>query len=217
MCNLYSLTTNQEAMRRLFRPQRETVGNLPLLPAIFPGHDAPVVRLGEDQQRELVMMSWGFVLPQKDKAPKRVTNARDNKVSASPFWKSSFNERRCLVPVSSFAEPKGKQPAIWHWFGLKGDEPRPLFSFAGIWRSWRGELKGEFVELDVMAFLTTTPNEVVRPIHPNRMPVILSPDDYQTWLSGEPGDALALAMPYPADKMEIKAKGDKKDEPPVAA
>ena len=217
MCNLYSMTTNQEAIRRLFDTKREAVGNLPLFPAIFPGHDAPVVRLGEDQERELVIMSWGFVLPQKDKAPKRVTNARDNKVSASPFWRSSFEQRRCLVPVSSFAEPKGRQPAIWHWFGLKGDEPRPLFAFAGLWRTWRGELKGELVDLNVMSFLTTTPNEIVRPIHPNRMPVILHPDGYQTWLTGAPDEALKLARPYPADEMEIKTKGDKKDEPQQAA
>ncbi len=33
MCNLYSITRNQEAMRRLFRIMRDTTGNLPALPA----------------------------------------------------------------------------------------------------------------------------------------------------------------------------------------
>ena len=166
-------------MRHLFRAPPGQL-NHPHLPAIFPGHDAPVDRLGENGERELRMMSWGFVLPQQDKAPKPVTNARADKVGSSPFWKDSFAMRRCLVPASSFAEPKGRQPAAWHWFGMKGGEPRPLFAFAGIWRTCRGKLKGDLVDLDVMAILTTTPNEVVRPIHPNRMPVILDPADYET-------------------------------------
>lgn len=216
MCNLYSVTTSHEAMRGVFKFEPRQI-NLPSLPAIFPGHDAPVVHLSEDGKRELFMMSWGFVLPQGDKAPKRVTNARADKVTTSPFWKSSFNERRCLVPATSFAEPKGKKPAVWHWFGLKGDEPRPIFAFAGLWRSWRGKLKDELVDLNVMAFLTTTPNSVVKPIHPNRMPVILHREDYDTWLTGGPEEAFELARPYPADEMLIVAKGEKRDEPPLVA
>ncbi len=217
MCNLYSMTSNREAVRRLFKADRDSVGNLPLFSAIFPGHDAPVVRLDDDSERELVMMSWGFVLPQQGRVPKRVTNARADKVKISRFWRPSFEQRRCLVPVSSFAEPKGKQPAVWHWFGLKGDEPRPLFAFAGIWRPWKGELKGQEMAMDTFSFLTTTPNDVVRPIHPNRMPVILRPDDYETWLTGSPEGAMKLAAPFPANDMAIVNKGDKKDEPPVAA
>lgn len=212
MCNLYALTTSHEAMRAVFGFEPRQL-NLPVYPAIFPGNDAPVVKLGEDGGRELTIMSWGFVLPQKDKAPKRVTNARDNKVAESPFWRNSFEERRCLVPASSFAEPKGRKPAVWHWFGIKGDEPRPVFAFAGIWRPWKGYLKDELVELKVMSFLTTTPNSVVKPIHPNRMPVILHPKDYEAWLKGTPGDALELAKPYPAENMHIVHKGEKKDDP----
>jgi len=213
MCNLYSMTSNQEAMRRLFRFSRSEVGNLPLFPSIFPAQDAPVVRRAADGERELMTMSWGFVLPQDGKAPKRVTNARADKVVQSPFWRSSFHERRCLVPATSFAEPKGRKPAIWHWFALKGEDRRPLFAFAGLWRAWRGELKGELVNLDVMAILTTTPNDVVKPIHPTRMPVMLDPADHEAWLNGTPDEALALARPYPAEKMRIVFKGDTKDEP----
>lgn len=188
-------------------------GNLPSLPAIFPSHQAPIVRPIEGG-RELTVLSWGFVLPQKDRVAKRVTNARDEKVRTSSFWKGSFQERRCLVPVTSFAEPKGKQPAIWHWFALKGDEPRPLFAFAGIWRSWTGPLKpkAEPEKMEVFSFLTTTPNEVVKPIHPNRMPVMLSGmDQFDIWLNGSADEAYKLAKPFPADQMHIVHMGEKKD------
>lgn len=211
MCNLYSMTSNQEAIRRLFRVEEMSALNLPTLPAIFPGHDAPVVRETETGERELVLMHWGFILPQKGKAPKDVTNARDGKVRDSRFWNLSFQERRCLVPVTSFAEPKGKKPAICHWFALKGDEPRPLFSFADIWRSWRGNYKGELRSMDTFSFLTTTPNSIVKPIHPNRMPGILREDDFGTWMNGTPDEAFALAKPYAADGMHIVHQGDKVD------
>ena len=36
MCNLYSITTNQEAILRLFRVVNRYVGNLPPMPGVFP-------------------------------------------------------------------------------------------------------------------------------------------------------------------------------------
>ena len=55
MCNLYSITTNQEAIRALFRVMNRYVGNLPPMPDVFPDYHAPVVR-NAGTERELVMM-----------------------------------------------------------------------------------------------------------------------------------------------------------------
>jgi hypothetical protein len=41
MCNLYSITTNQEAIRALFRV---IIGNLSPMPGVFLDYSAPVVR-----------------------------------------------------------------------------------------------------------------------------------------------------------------------------
>ncbi|MEM6497938.1 MAG: SOS response-associated peptidase family protein, partial [Pseudomonadota bacterium] len=155
----------------------------------------------------------GFVLPQKDKAAKRVTNARDDKVQGSAFWRSSLEERRCLVPVTTFSEPKGRSPAVWHWFGL--NEARTPFAFAGIWRSFKGRLKadGDMVELQTYAFLTTTPNSIVRPVHPSRMPVMLSSaDEMDVWLEGSTEEAFALARPFADDGMAIVQAGWSKED-----
>jgi putative SOS response-associated peptidase YedK len=38
---------------------------------------APVVREAEDGEREIVLMSWGFLRLEKGRAPKPVTNFRD--------------------------------------------------------------------------------------------------------------------------------------------
>ena len=93
------MTTAPEAVRRLFRVPHNRAGDIKPQTAIFPAYDAPVVRPTADGERELVTMSWGFVLLQAGKAPRRVTNVRDDKVLTSSFWRASFEERRCLVPV----------------------------------------------------------------------------------------------------------------------
>lgn len=212
MCNLYSQTLPREAVRELFKVSSNRAASINSRSAIFPGNDAPVVRLAEDGDRELVELSWGFILLMKDRAPKRVTNFRDDKID-SRFWNASFRGRRCLIPATSFAEPKGKRPATWHWFAL--DKKRPLFAFAGIWRAYSGPLKKdcEKVDIDTYSIMTTKPNKLVAQVHPQRMPVILTEaDEYETWLNGTPVEARTLVRSYPADKMEIVQSGaERKD------
>lgn len=194
MCNLYSMTAPVDVIRQLFGVTAGPVPNVPALGSIRPTERVPVVRNRQGGERELVMMRWGFVLPQGDKAPKPVTNARSDKVAVSAFWRPSFEARRCLVPVTAFGEWTQSAPKVLHWFRLKKAE-EGVFAFAGLWRPWQGELRGEKVSLETMAFLTTEPNADVRSIHPGSMPVILRPDQYETWLDGSPADALELARP----------------------
>ena len=213
MCNNFSNIIPVEEMRRIFGVERDHTGNQPPLRSIFPRHEAPVVRLANDGKRELLRMHWGFLMPQVSKKtgqpilPKAVNNARDDKVRNSPFWRSSFAERRCLVPASSFCETKGRAPATHYWFGLKGEQERPPFAFAGLWRSYRGNYRGELVEIDSHTIVTTNPNELVRTIHPDRMPGILHETDYDTWLQGSQADAFRLLKPYPAEMMRIVHSG----------
>jgi putative SOS response-associated peptidase YedK len=198
-------------MRALFdvRPERDRVGNLPPLPGIYPRHEAPVVRLDAAGEREMLRMHWGFLLPQVSKKtgqpilPKAVNNARDDKLRSSSFWRGSFEERRCLIPATAFCEPKGRAPAMFYWFGLKGEEEQPLFAFAGLWRSFRGWYRDGLVEIDTYSMVTTRPNELVATIHPDRMPTILDPADFGTWLAGTPDQAFALIRPFPAERMQF--------------
>lgn len=216
MCNLYSMTAARAAILRLFRIADNRAVAIEARDAIFPGHEAPVVRETEDGEREFMPMSWGFVLPQAGKAPRRVTNFRDDRTLGSPFWRESFERRRCLVPATSFCEPHdGRKPATWHWFALQGSEPRPLFAFAGIWRRWKGPIKkdGDPVSIDVFSFMTTTPNALVATINHERMPVLLTTQaDQDRWLHGSTDQAMALARAYPPEDMRIVQEGfEKKD------
>jgi putative SOS response-associated peptidase YedK len=127
LCNLYSVTKGQQAIREFTGAMRDRTGNLPPLYGIFPDYSAPIVR-NEPKGRELMMARWGmpspvFVLRGKKSDP-GVTNVR--KV-ASPHWRRWLGiENRCVVPWTSFSEnevlPDGSRPAVW--FAL--DETRPL-------------------------------------------------------------------------------------------
>lgn len=216
MCNLYSQTRNVEAIRRLFRISDNRATRIDSQPAIFPGGTAPVIRKADDGERELVQMSWGFVFkPADGKAWRRVTNVRDDKVMKSSFWKPSFEARRCLVPASSYCEPDTAKPAKWHWFAVNGEHDRELFAFPGIWQRWSGPLKkdGPNIEVDIYSFMTTIPNALTIGINHERMPVLLSEEaGYETWLSGTPEEALALARSFDPAQMRIVQSGfDKED------
>lgn len=216
MCNLYSLTRGQDAIRELFKIDRDATGNQPPLASIWPDYPAPVVRLAADGARELVRMRWGFPPPPKSKE-RCVTNVRN---TASSWWRPSLTPAfRCLVPFTAFCEYTDSLPKVAHWFALSED--RPLAAFAGIWRTWggvRGTKKDPVVgEHLLYSFLTTNPNTVVQPIHAKAMPVILTqPEEFETWLAAPVEEALALQRPLPAELLKIVASGSTKDEGPVA-
>ena len=105
------------------------------------------------------------------------------------------------------------RPKVTHWFAIS--EERPLFWFAGIWRPWTGERKGETGEHRLFAFLTTQANAVVAPIHAKAMPVILSgEDDCDRWLTAPVEDALALQRPALDNLLQIVVTGSKSDSIP---
>jgi len=68
--------------------------------------------------------------------------------------------------------------------------------------------------LDTCTLLTTTPNEVMRPIH-NRMPVILRPEDYGRWLDPQnsPAELLPLLRPYVNEELEAYPVGRQVNRP----
>ena len=68
MCNLYSITTNQEAIGALFRVVNCYVGNLAPMPGVFPDYPAPVIR-NTDTGTELTLMHWGMPPPPRTGGP----------------------------------------------------------------------------------------------------------------------------------------------------
>ena len=167
-----------------------------------------------DMKREARRMRWGFIPSWAKDASigSRLINARAEGIDTTPSFRAAFKYRRCLIPADSFYDwlptVQGKQP---YRIMLASGE---LFAFAGLWERWR-DRQGEAVE--ACCIVTCTPNELAVRFH-DRMPVIISPEDYDTWLTGTPEQALALLKPYPAQAMRAypvsaKVNSPKNDSP----
>jgi putative SOS response-associated peptidase YedK len=122
-------------------------------------------------------------------------NARGETAARLPVFRDSFLLRRCLVPADGFyewrTEDGKKQPFR---IGLKGGAP---FAFAGIWQD------------EGFTIVTTNANAKLAPIH-ERMPVILDPADYATWLDTSEANAqaaLKLLRPFPPEGMAFYRVG----------
>jgi putative SOS response-associated peptidase YedK len=237
LCNLYSVTTNQEAIRAFTRAMRDTTGNLPPMPGVFPDYLAPVVRNAPDGVRELAMLRWG--MPSSRQALLQAAKKRAQKLEAkgkpvnfhgllrmepdsgttnirntdSRHWKGWLEiEHRCVVPFTSFSE-FNKEAGGDIWFAL--DESRSLSVFAGIWCNWTSVRKVREGETnnDLFGFLTTEPNAEVHAIHPKAMPVILrSQSEIETWLTAPADEALKLQRPLADGALRIVARGKKQDD-----
>jgi putative SOS response-associated peptidase YedK len=150
--------------------------------------------------REVVLLRWGLI-PSWAKDPSlgdRMINARAETAAGKPAFRSAIRRRRCLVPASGFYEWKRtngrKQP-----YYIRRPDGKP-FAFAGLWESWEGPGQAA---VESCTILTTSANELLLPIH-DRMPVIVSPADYDLWLSSEvrdPAELARLFRPCPPEEM----------------
>lgn len=184
MCNLYQVKSSHTEIADFFDVIAEDFG-ANTAQEVYPGYPAPVVADGKVQS-----MHWGFPLQRKGAKgqplkPKPVNNTRSDKLE-SFFWRYSFEERRCLIPVTSFAEaegPKGRMTRTW--FSMPD---APLFATAGIWRDtdeWGA----------AYSMVMTEANAQVAVVH-NRMPLILPQEAWSAWLNGSPAEAYDLCVPF---------------------
>ncbi len=196
MCGRFTLQISPEALAKGF-----DLEEVPLLEPrynIAPGQPIAAIRHIGDRNK-LDFLKWGLV-PSWSKDPERAPiNARSETVIEKPTFRHAIKYNRCIIPASGFYEWKvtgdtHKQP---YYIRFNNNS---IMGFAGIWEKWTAENGSE---METCCILTTVANEVMKPIH-DRMPVILSHNDYNLWLNRnmhDPYELVRLYEPYPSDHM----------------
>lgn len=194
MCNLYRLNRATAEIAHLFGA--EATSGVNVAAEVYPGYPGLVVA-----DHVVRAMTWGFPLAMIGKRgqalkPKAVTNAREDKLH-TPFWRTSFEHRRCLIPVTSWAEAEGKRGRMTRtWYAMPGEE---TFAVAGLWRP-----TAEWGDAYAMVMVDGSPH--MAEVH-DRMPVLLSRADWRQWTSGSPADAFALCRTWPHE-LDVERTSD---------
>jgi putative SOS response-associated peptidase YedK len=200
MCGRYTLSSGGEELALMF-----DLAEVPPLPPRYnlaPTQEAAVVRVERPgEPRQLGFLRWGLIPYWAKEASigNRMINARSESVAEKPAYRWSFRKARCLIPADGFyewkKEGKAKQPYFIH-----RKDGKPL-AFAGLWARWKDPEKGP---TDTFTILTTSANDVIRPLH-DRMPVILDPKDFGLWLDPKVEDREKLEpllAPFDPGQME---------------
>jgi putative SOS response-associated peptidase YedK len=184
--------------------------NFPEAEQFYPAQSAPVIFLNEGQKL-ITRMHWGLVPDfwRKPLEEKRFSTFNYNSRAADwlqkPTFRDAVRHRRCIIPATYFCEytgAKGKK----HLVPFSRPDAQ-VFAMAGVWSFWQGISKGEAVKMHTFSMLTTAANEIVKPIHPKAMPVILEWDDVDIWLSAPMAEAARLAVPCPTNRLQVSTLG----------
>jgi putative SOS response-associated peptidase YedK len=159
-----------------------------------------IVRM-ENGGRHFALVRWGFVPSwvKEIKPGKPLINARAETVVDKPSFRNAMRRRRCLVPADGFYEWKGDIPGRKQPYFIHRPDGGP-FAFAGLWEHWQG---ADGSELETGLIITTDANRVIAAVH-TRMPVVIAPEHYDTWLAGELPAAANLLHSAPDDYFTLE-------------
>ena len=211
MCGRYVAKSQPDEIARYFgAAMTETLVEAPPEANfnVAPTSEVMIV-LEREHTRCVDLARWGLVPSwAKDRSiGARMINARAETLASKPAFKRAFQRKRCIVPADGFYEwkviagQKRKQPVYIH--RADGDH----FAFAGLWELWRNPEAPDDAPLRTCTIITGPANAKIAPVH-DRMPVMLAPDAWATWLDHDnhDTDALrALFVPAPASLIEIHA------------
>ena len=194
MCGRFTITTKRDKLTDTFPKliAKEWFG-----PRFNIAPTQPVPAVLNAAPNEIQWIRWGLVphWAKYESIGNKLINARAETLGEKPAFCRAFEKQRCLILADGFYEwvaipgSRLKEP---YYLRMKSGEP---FTFAGLWDRWSGE-KGALLSCTI---ITTTPNELIAPIH-DRMPLILPPSARDRWLhdTASPRD---LLVPFAAAEM----------------
>jgi putative SOS response-associated peptidase YedK len=213
MCGRFVLRVVLRNLQRDFPLPFELDGaELPPAPPRFniaPTQMISIVRMiGREKMHALVR--WGLI-PRwwpKDKKPKVQINGRGETLFDKPYFRDSAKNRRCLVLADGYYEwrrDENDRPLQAYFVERADGKP---FAMAGVWDVWKSPA-GDYIES--VAVVTTPASADIAGIH-DRMPLILAPEDYLSWLDAQrvdEGHARELIRTAPAGTLIARAVGNR--------
>lgn len=197
MCGRFVLCSPTRTLIEEFRIDKTILEYIPSY-NIVPTQKIVIVKT--DATRILTQCKWGFI-PSWAKDPNishSMINARAETIADKPAFRDAFKKQRCLVVADGFFEWKKGNNKIPVYIRLKSGKP---LGFAGLYSLWKSP---EGHEICTCSIITTESNEIVSSIH-DRMPAIISNEDYDVWLDPnrfDKNNLLSLLRPYDSSEME---------------
>jgi len=188
MCGRYAMfgpvSVSREAKRQFELMEVDIEAALNQREARFnvaPTQLAPVLAVGAEGF-EIKARRWGLIpsWAKDTKIGAKLINARAETVETKPAFRSAFKKHRCLVPASGYFEWTGETGHKQPYFIHAPDDA--LLMFAGLWEAWREGPDQEW--LRTFTVITGEPGKVSGDIH-DRQPVILPPECWDDWLTGD--------------------------------
>lgn len=183
MCGRFTLHTSIEDLveRFLFLEQR-----LHYIPSynIAPTQQVLTVRSRADN-RTASFMRWGLVSPWQKQGQSRppLINARLETLAEKPTFRRLVNTNRCLIVADGFYEWK-QEGTLKYPVYITLDGGRP-FAFAGLW---------DDEAQPSCTIITQDASSALQSVH-HRMPVILTPESEELWLSPSPFTDIQRKLP----------------------
>ncbi len=225
MCGRFALKTPSAKIAKLFHADLFEEFNEHY--NIAPAARIPVVQFDAEKKTRVIKRDyWGLVpyWAKNTKIAYSTMNARADTVAEKPSFRRAFQKMRCLILMDGFFEwERSTKPSQPYYFSMKDEQP---FACAGLYETWKvhwiDEEKGsgkkvtwplnlggrEYNQGDILescSIITTEANSLMSKIH-DRMPVILDPKDFDTWLDPQNQDQAILKpllKPYPPAKMQM--------------
>lgn len=154
----------------------------------------------KNDSNEMLLMRWGLIpkWSKKKKNQSELFNARSETLEEKPSFATPLKTQRCLIPTDGFYEwQKIGGKSTPYFFYLKELSP---FAIAGLWDE---NIDGEGNHIISCTIITTAANDLIKPFH-HRMPVIINPSHYNSWLdsSNDLEKANLLLKSFPAKMMD---------------
>jgi putative SOS response-associated peptidase YedK len=196
MCGRYSLVCIDDLGNR-FRVHNPMIGSRSHF-NVCPGSEMPVII--RNKKDAITLMRWGLV-PHWSMDPatsRKPINARVENLSEKSMFGPLLKHGRCLVPASGFYEWKADGARKIPFYIYLPESP--IFAFAGLYDTW---VQPGGLPLMTYTIITCESNRLLAGVH-NRMPVILTLENEERWLSPDPPslqDLAGILAPCPESSM----------------